>query len=357
VHRATIAVAAGRPEPAPDAPLNEPVEFASALAAGGELGYTRHDARNSRALEAVLGALEGGTAVLFASGMAAITAVMEVLSPQTVARPPVVYSGTNAWLSARGLTQVDLDTPADLRWVETPTNPDLRVFDIAAQAQLSGVTVVDNTFATPIAQRPLTLGADVVVHSVSKYISGHSDLLLGAVVVRDTTLAQRLRDHRELTGAIPGPMEAWLALRGVRTLDVRYRRAADNAQVLAERLSERSDLTVIWPGLPIHPDHRTALRQMDVMCPIISVIMDQGAEAAERLCASTRLWTHATSLGGVESTLERRRRHAGESDAVDPGLVRLSVGIEDAEDLWADLEQALDAASVSTIYRSTADPR
>ena len=355
MQRATITVAAGRPDPTPDAPLNVPVEFASALVAGGDVGYTRHDAGNSRAFEQVLGALEGGHAVLFASGMAAITAVLDVLAPASVARPPVFYSGTRAVLDARShIRQVVcepdawVDADADLRWIESPTNPDLRVIDITAASSRDTPTVVDSTFATPIAQRPLALGADVVVHSVSKYLSGHSDLILGAAVCRDPELAARLRDHRELTGAIAGPMEAWLALRGMRTLDVRFRRAADNARVLAERLSGHAGVqTVIWPGLANHPDHAVATRQMDVIGPMLSVITTGGESAAQAISESTRLWTHATSLGGVESTLERRRRHRFESPLVDPGLLRLSVGIEDVEDLWADLRQALEAAGSS----------
>lgn len=341
--RATIAVTAGRPEPLADAPLNHPVEFASALAAGGTIEYTRHDARNSRAFEDVLGALEGGTAVLFASGMAAVTAALDVLGAETVGRPPVVYSGTRAALDARGLRQVDQADPgADVRWLETPSNPDLRVTDITATAGLGGVCVVDNTFATPIGQRPLGLGADLVVHSVSKYLSGHSDLILGAVVCADAALADQFREYRELTGGIAGPMEAWLALRGLRTLDVRFRRAADNARVLAGRLVDHPAVfEVVWPGLPDHPDHALAQRQMDVIGPMVAVIPAGGAPAAEAVCRRTRLWTHATSLGGVESTLERRRRHAAESDQVDPALLRLSVGIEDVEDLWSDLAQAL----------------
>lgn len=353
MQRATMAVAAGRPEPTPDAPLNVPVEFASALVAGGEIGYTRHDARNARAFEQVLGALEGGHAVLFASGMAAVTAVLDVLAPTSVARPPVFYSGTRAVLDSRShirqvVCEPDTWTAADvdLRWIETPTNPDLRVIDIAAASAGGTPTVVDSTFATPIGQRPLALGADVVIHSVSKYLSGHSDLILGAAVCRDPSLAARMRDHRELTGAISGPMEAWLALRGMRTLDVRFRRAADNARVLAERLSEHTGVeTVIWPGLHTHPDHAVATRQMDVIGPMLSVIPTGGASAAQTVSESTRLWMHATSLGGVESTLERRRRHAFESPLVDPGLLRLSVGIEDVDDLWSDLQQALAAAA------------
>lgn len=334
--RATITVAAGRPDRRPDNPLNEPVEFASALAAGGDVAYTRHDARNSRALEAVLGALEGGHAVLFASGMAAISAVVDVLRPASICRAPVLYSGARALFDQRGIPH----GPA-LTWVESPSNPDLSITDIAEVAA-AGLTVVDNTFATPLGQRPLELGAAVVVHSVSKYLSGHSDLILGAVVCADPDLAERFRRHRELTGAIAGPMEAWLALRGVRTLDVRLRRAAANAQFLAERLSQRDDVTTIWPGLPSHPDHDLAVRQMDIITPILGVIPDGGPDRAEAICAATRVWTHATSLGGVESTLERRRRHAAESDQVDPALLRLSVGIEAPEDLWNDLRAALD---------------
>ncbi len=352
MHRATIAVTAGRPEPAPDAPLNEPVEFASALAAGGPVGYTRHDARNSRAFEDALGALEGGHAVLFASGMAAVTAVLDLLSPDTVARPPVFYSGTRAALDARSHIRQQTcepgnwrDADVDVRWLESPTNPDLRVIDIADCATGRGVTVVDNTFATPIGQRPLSLGADIVIHSVSKYLSGHSDLILGAVVCAEAETADSLRAYRELTGAIAGPMEAWLALRGLRTLDVRFRRAAENASVIAQRLADHPAVEhVIWPGLPNHPDHDVAVRQMDLIGPMLALIPGGGETVAEAICHRTGIWAHATSLGGVESTLERRRRHSFESDLVDPALLRLSVGIEDVEDLWADLAQALDTA-------------
>jgi cystathionine gamma-synthase len=346
MQRATIAVAAGRPAPDPDAPLNHPVEFASALAAGGRIEYARHDARNAQAFEAVLGALEGGHAVLFASGMAAITAVLDVLAPASVARPPVLYSGTAAALRSRGLRQeVDAwDADVDLRWVESPTNPDLRVIDLRDACRGPVPSVVDNTFATPIGQRPLESGADYVVHSVSKFLSGHSDLILGAVVCAQESAAQLLRERRELTGAVAGPMEAWLALRGVRTLDVRIRRAAGNAAVLARRLGQHPHVAqVVWPGLPDHPDHALASRQMDVVTPVVGLIPREGAQAADRVCSATRLWTHATSLGGVESTLERRRRHSFESELVDPALIRLSVGIEDVEDLWADLSAALDA--------------
>jgi cystathionine gamma-synthase len=191
----------------------------------------------------------------------------------------------------------------------------------------------------------LLLGAQVVVHSVSKFLAGHSDVILGAVVCRDPGLAAQIRTHRELDGAIPGPMEAWLALRGLRTLDVRMQRAHENAALLAHRLQEHPAVAqVVWPGLASHPDHDLARRQMRLIPPMLALIPHAGAPAADALCARTRLWTHATSLGGVESTLERRRRHAYESPLVDPGLVRLSVGIEHVEDLWADLDQALTTA-------------
>jgi cystathionine gamma-synthase len=291
MHRATIAVTAGRPPAQPDAPLNEPVEFASALVAGGSVEYARHDARNTRAFEQALGALEGGHAVMFASGMAAITAVLEVLTPTSVARPPIVYSGTRMALDSRTHLQQEIHEPgdwsrtaADLQWLETPSNPDLRVIDIASASRGSAVTVVDNTFATPIGQRPLGLGADIVIHSVSKYLSGHSDLILGVAVCSDAEVADRLREYRELTGAIAGPMEAWLALRGLRTLDVRLRRAADNARIIAGRLEEHVGVeSVIWPGLPSHPDHDVAVRQMDVIGPIISVIPRAGESAANAI--------------------------------------------------------------------------
>lgn len=346
---ATIAVSAGRPEPQPDAPLNAPVEFASALAAGGQIEYTRADARNSSALENVLGALEGGRAVLFSSGLAAVDAVLDIYQPKSVVRPPVIYSGTRAAFELRGLDQTICTRwpgpQADLRWLESPTNPDLRVIDLRAAMSGDGPSVVDNTFATPLAQRPLGLGADVVVHSVSKYLSGHSDVILGAVVCADDDLAEQFRRHREITGAVAGPMEAWLALRGLRTLDVRYRRASQNASILAARLAEHPAVSqVIWPGLPDHPEHELALATLAIMPPVIALVPHGGQPAADAVAERVRVWTHATSLGGVESTLERRRRHTAESSEVDPAMLRLSVGIEHPDDLWHDLSAALDAA-------------
>lgn len=354
---ATVVVAAGRPTAVPDAPLNAPVHFASALAAGGPVGYAREDQQNSAALEQALGRLEGGEAVVFASGMAAISAVLDVCAPGSVAAPPVAYSGSRAVLRSRvDRTGLRLEHPrdahawrlagqqCDLLWLESPTNPDLQIIDLAAVCVgAAAVTVVDNTFATPLAQRPLELGADIVVHSVSKFLSGHSDLILGAVVTKDPGMAARFRRHRGLYGAIPGPMESWLALRGLRTLDVRLRRASDNAAILADRLSRHPDVAeTIWPGLPDHPGHEVAERQMALQCPVICFRPRGGPDAAEAVCTRTALWRHATSLGGVESTLERRRKWPMESDLVPADLIRLSVGIEDVEDLWEDLVTALE---------------
>jgi cystathionine gamma-synthase len=221
---------------------------------------------------------------------------------------------------------------AAMVWLESPTNPNLDVADIAAAARAcasaGALLVVDNTFATPVLQRPLELGADLVVHSATKLIAGHSDVVLGVVVTRDDDVLRRIDTHRRLHGAIPGPMEAWLALRGLRTLALRVERAQANAAALAERLAAHPAVAKVrYPG----------------MGAMVSIELAGGAEAADALAAGVRLWHHATSLGGVESSLERRRRWPAESTAVSEALVRLSVGIEDVEDLWDDLADALSA--------------
>ena len=218
---------------------------------------------------------------------------------------------------------------AALVWLESPTNPAMEVADIpaiTAAAHAAGArVVVDNTFATPVVQQPLNDGVDVVLHSATKYLSGHSDLLMGALVTRDAELYAVLKGRRDLIGAIPGAFEAWLALRGLRTLHVRVERAQANAVELAGRLAEHPAITEVrYPGFG----------------GMISIVLPDAA-AADRLTHGTRLWVHATSLGGVESTLERRRRWASEQATIPEGLVRLSVGIEDVEDLWEDLAEAL----------------
>ena len=363
---ATVLVAGGRPAAEPDAPLNPPVTFASAFRAGGSLEYAREGSPSFEPLEEVLGALEGGRAVLFSSGMAAVNAVLDLLPVGgTVVAPRHAYTGVGVRLTELAATgrlrvrRVPVDDPAavasscagaDLLWLESPTNPMLEVADIAAAAgaaHASGALVLcDNTFATPLGQQPLALGADVVLHSATKYIGGHSDLLLGALVAADDDLAERLRVRRVLLGGAPGAMEAWLALRGVRTLDLRLRHASASAAELARRLSAHPAVArVRYPGLPDDPGHPVASRQMNGFGGVLSIETVGGPGVADAVCEGTRLWVHATSLGGVESLLERRRRWPGEAGTVPETLIRLSVGIEDLDDLWTDLDDALRAAT------------
>ena len=366
---ATLAVSAGRPASAPGAAVNEPVWLTTTYVADGPYDYGRTGNPTWDAFEDALGALEGGDALVLSAGMAAIAAALSLVPDGgTVVAPAMAYSGTTAWLRAaqeRGrltLRQVDVTHTAEVEAaldgadalvVESPTNPMIQVADLpalSAAARAAGaVCVVDNTFATPLVQRPLDTGADVVVHSVTKYLAGHSDVVLGALVTPRTEVGravrERLRAHRQLNGSIAGPHEVWLALRGLRTLAVRLDRAQANAAELARRLTgHRAVERVRHPSLPDDPGHERATRQMRGFGAMLSLDVRGGGEAAERVAAAARLWVHATSLGGVESTLERRRRHAAESPLVPEGLLRLSVGIEDVEDLWADLDRALCAA-------------
>jgi len=344
---ATVAVNAGRPPVEPDAPMNVPVTLTSTYVAGGELEYGRFGNPTWTAFEEVLGQLEGGRCLSFASGLAAVGTVLDLVGQgQAVVAARHSYNGTVmqlADLEARGRIAaklVDLtDTDevvracegAALVWLESPTNPALEVADIPTirdAAHAAGAyLVVDNTFATPVLQRPLELGADLVVHSATKYIAGHSDVLMGAVVTNDDELHGVLKGRRDLLGAIPGPFEAFLALRGLRTLHVRMERAQANAQELVRRLREHPAVEEVrYPGFGA----------------IISIVLAQGALAADLLTHKTRLWVHATSLGGVESTFERRRRWKSEPATIPDALVRMSVGIEDVDDLWEDLVRALD---------------
>lgn len=342
----TIAVSAGRPAPGPDQPLNTPIVPASSFHAGGSLEYAREAAPTTSALEEAIGALENGTAIAFSSGMAAANAVMDLLPPgAVVVAPSAAYTGVAVRLRELeatgriGLRIVDADdtdgviaacAEAHLLWLESPTNPLLQVADLPAciaAAHASGAEVlVDNTFATPILQRPLDLGADLVLHSVTKSLSGHSDLLMGAIVARDPVRAEAVRIRRVLLGASPSPFDCYLALRGIRTLALRVERAQQNAVELVSRLDGHPVVArVRYPGFGT----------------IAAIEIAGGAAVADALCASVRVWTHATSLGGVESLLERRRRWPLESATVPEGLVRLSVGIEAIEDLWLDLDRAL----------------
>jgi cystathionine gamma-synthase len=341
----TVAVTAGRPRAAPDQPLNAPIVPASSFHAGGTMEYAREGAPTTAALEEALGALEHGTAVAFSSGMAAANAMMDLVpTGAVVVAPSAAYTGVAVRLrelDAAGrivLRIVEADDTAavtaacagaHLLWLESPTNPLLQVADlpacIAAAHSAGALVLIDNTFATPILQTPLDLGADVVMHSVTKWISGHSDLLMGALVAREPALADRLCERRVLLGGAPSAFDCYLALRGLRTLALRVQRAEATARTICERLGEHPAVQrVRYPGFG-------GIASIDLA----------DAAAADRLCASVALWTHATSLGGVESLLERRRRWPLESATVPEGLVRLSFGIEAAEDLWADLEQAL----------------
>ncbi|MFI5101250.1 MAG: trans-sulfuration enzyme family protein [Actinomycetes bacterium] len=344
---ATRVVASGRPPRVPDASLGVPVTFASTYVAGGEVEYGRYGNPTWTALETVVGDLEGGWALAFASGLAAASAVLSVLPEGgTAVAPDNAYSGTLSLIRERvdaGRAKVRAvevsDTAAtvaaadgaDIVWLESPTNPRLDVADLptlvsAAHAH-GALVVVDNTFATPVLQRPLEVGADLVVHSATKLLAGHSDVQMGIVCGRDEGLLARLDEHRRLHGAIPGPMEAWLTLRGIRTLALRVARAQETAQTLVPRLAGHPAVSLVrYPGSGT----------------IVSIELAGGRAAADALAAGVRLWVHATSLGGVESTLERRRRWESESEAVSESLVRMSVGIEDAEDLWSDLAAALD---------------
>ena len=347
---ASLLVSAGRPPRVPGAPVSPPLELTSTYVADGAVNYARAGNPTWTAFEEALGALEGGAALVFASGMAAVAAALS-LAPEggVVVAPTHAYNGTGSILGdladAGRLTvrRVDIsDTAAvvaaldgaHLLWVESPTNPMLEVADlpalVAAAHEHDAIVVCDNTFATPLLQQPLAEGADVVMHSVTKFLSGHSDVLLGATVTADSprghALQERLAHHRLIHGAVAGPMETWLALRGMRTMHLRVERAGSNAAELALRLEGHPAVErVRYPGFGA----------------IVSIEVRGGADAAERVSAAVRLWTHATSLGGVESLIERRRRIGTEPLTVPENLLRLSVGVEDVEDLWRDLDRAL----------------
>ena len=348
IHPETSAITAGRPEVAPDASLNPPLVFSSTYHAGGPVGYGRYGNESWSALEAAISELEGGQTLSFSSGMAAISAVFSILP---IGAPVVAsnqgYSGTMGLLNqhhASGRLEVrfvDITKTdeviaamkgAALLWIESPTNPCLDIADltalIAAAKKLSIGVGVDNTFATPLVQIPLSMGADIVMHSVTKFLAGHSDVVLGSLSTNDPALYKRLEESRRYNGAIAGPFEAWLALRGIRTFPVRFRAAEANAKTLVTRLQNHAKITKVrYPGFGA----------------VISFEIDGNAENAEKVCESSRLITHATSLGGVESLWERRRRWAGESPSVPEQLIRLSVGCEHVDDIWQDIEQALAA--------------
>jgi cystathionine gamma-synthase len=354
-------VTAGR-DRRPGSPLNVPPIPASNFVLGERRSYSRDDGTPGwEALEKIIGGLEGGSSVAFASGMAGIAAIFDQLPVgSVVALPDDCYQGVvelgragqsrGRWTVHRVAVAdtarwVELCGVADLIWLESPSNPLLMVGDLdticAAPRKRGATLAVDNTFATPINQRPLALGADMSVQSVTKFIGGHSDLLGGVVTVRDAKLLAALRQARELGGATPGTLETFLAVRGARTLALRLERAQHNAMTLAERLERHPNVTLTrYPGLASHPTHEAARRQLRGFSTIISFDVRGDSAAADAVCARLQLIQHATSLGSVESTIERRAANPGQ-EHLPPTLLRLSVGIEAVEDLWTDLDRAL----------------
>src|SRR5690348_7952072 len=331
--------------------------------------YTRADNPTSEHAERLLAALEGGECALFGSGMAAVTAVFQSLLPgDHVLVSRVLYWGVRKWLAEFGLTwglDVEFTDTADLAavgaairpgrtrllWLETPANPMWEITDLAAACELAhaaGVRVaVDNTVATPVLTRPFEHGADLVVHSASKYLNGHGDVLAGAVLTaRPDPFWERIRSWRRNAGAVPGPFEAWLLQRGMRTLFLRVRRASDSALAIAQHLEGHPAMTaVLYPGLASHPGHAVAARQMSGgFGGMLSIRVAGGPERAMAVLASVRVFKRATSLGGVESLIEHRRSTEGPSSPVPGDLLRLSIGIEDPRDLVADLDAALGSA-------------
>lgn len=345
-HPETEVVQKGRPEREPGGAIIGGIAVTTTFRAGGEYIYGRSDNDTWRDLEAVLGALEQGRALVFSSGMSAISATFDLLPPGgTIVAPSSGYMNTLVQLKKLETNRrlkivwVDIEDSAaviksldgaSMLFFESPINPLLTVAEVdllIREAKSRGVLVaMDNTFATPLRQRPLQLGADVVVHSLTKALSGHSDVVLGTAVTNSDELYERLLSYRKDSGANAGPFEAWLALRGLRTFPIRFHQAESSAKVLVERLAKHPAIErVRYPGFGF----------------MISIEVKGGARAADKACNSSRIWAYATSLGGVESLWERRRRHGDEPVDVPENLIRLSVGIEHVEDLWSDMEIAL----------------
>ena len=389
----TIVVETGRPQRTDGAAVNPPIDLSSTFVSTGDItaspyAYARFDTPAWTPFEEALGQLEHSAlpGLVFGSGLAAISAVISLVpAGGTLIIPTHSYQGalssaeqiakrqnfdvvtvdiadTEAVIAA--LDEAGHATPGQTKtggaaasasageagspgmlWIESPTNPMLEVADVPALTTAAKdrwfLVSVDNTFATPLLQTPLDLGADIVVHSVTKYLAGHSDVVLGAVLTSDAELREALHTERSMRGGIAGPFEVWLALRGLRTLAVRLDRAQANAHAIAERLAAHPAVVETrYPGLPDDPGHARAAAQMNGFGAIISFTVET-ADKATAIAEAVRLWTPATSLGGVESLIERRRRHPSEPATVPEGLIRLSVGIENLDDLWTDLEAAL----------------
>lgn len=374
MHPETMAIHAGRStDPATGAvtlPIHLSTTFERAQDGSYPLGfeYSRDDNPNRRALETCLSALEGGAAaVTFASGMAAIATLLEALplgGPRRVVFPNDMYFGIRSLLSETSLGQqidavvVDMtDLGAvdaacahhrtALVWIETPSNPVVKVTDIAAVVAIArragAMVAVDNTWATPVLQRPLTLGADFVVHAVTKYIGGHSDLMVGAIVAREPTpLLERVRAAQKHKGAVPSPFECWLALRGVQSLAPRMRTHCANAMAVARYLAAHPGVAAVhYPGLHSHPGHAVAAKQMQSFGGMLSFEVKGGRDEAMQVAAAVKLFTRATSLGGAHSLIEHRASVEGPQSMAPESLLRVSIGLEHEEDLKADLAQAL----------------
>jgi cystathionine gamma-synthase len=357
---------AGARDRTPGEPLNVAPVFASNFYLPDDRVYSRSEGTpTTDALESLLGGLDGGRALAFASGMAAAAVVFQRLAVGSrIAIPTDPYHGVagivaegerqGRWM-VRRLDQADTAAwvaavaECDLVWLESPENPLLTVADLpticSAPRPGSTLVAVDSTFATPLNQRPLELGADVVMHSATKFIGGHSDLLAGVLTVSRDDLYDEFHERRLLHGATIGAMEAFLTIRGARTLGLRLDRAQANAMELATRLEAHPEIVrVRYPGLASHPTHTVAARFMSGFGAMLSFETTGPGERATEVCRRAQLINHATSLGGVESTMERRATIPGQ-ERIPPTLIRFSVGCEDIDDLWADLDQALHSTS------------
>ena len=361
-------VAAGRPEKKPDGGLNPSIALNSTFHEGGPIGYGRYGNEAWSALEEAISILEGGQTLIFSSGMAAISSVFSLLPPGAViVAAENGYQGTTTMLKkmhdAKKIEVRFVNLPntdevlkalpgAQMLYLESPTNPAIEVVDlpvvIAAGKKQGSIVVVDNTLATPMVQNPLALGADIALHSVTKYLSGHSDILMGCIVTNDKSIFENIEQARRYGGAIAGPFEAWIALRGLRTFALRMQRSQENAIELAKRLEQDPRvLKVRFPGLPSDPYHERAKTFMKGFGAMISFEVKAEIAQIDKMCNSSILITNATSLGGVESIWERRRRWATESHTIPENLIRFSVGIENVNDLWSDIQSSFLAAKIN----------
>lgn len=343
----TRSIHSGRPDRSPDGPFNTPISLNSTYYAGGDIGYARYGNDNCRDLENAISSLEGGKTLAFSSGMSAVSSVLSTVPVGgIVVASNQGYAGVNATLKklndenkiiARFVDIANTEEVlgnligAYMLWIESPTNPMLDVAElktlISCAKQLNIVVVVDNTFATPINQQPLKLGADISLHSVTKYLSGHSDVLIGSVSTNNDILFDKIEFERKINGTIAAPFESWLSLRGIRTFPLRFRKSEDNAKELFWLLSNHPKINkVYYPGFG----------------GVISFEVNATADEVDEICYSSKLIGYATSLGSVESLWERRRRWPLESILVPHNLIRLSVGCEDIDDIWNDIKYSIE---------------